>query len=223
MKNENINNSENQNIIDNINSINIYKNNYKENTITNQISYNNTYVPFLKTITTSGPYIAATIVITILVIIGYFTGLLKWIKNKIKSINEFRKQKDTIHIFPNLETTEWFTIFREKKYIEFNILVTITNISEYHVKITEIKMKEPNIKGEILYTNPHSINPYEIKPKDTKDIKLSFYKNINEPCKKEWKNHKTSFYIKDQFGKKHWVKKVIFKYSEFARFFTKKN
>lgn len=161
------------------------------------------------------PVIAAT-----LATIGYFTGFFKWIILIIKKILSYKPklpQKSIIIVYKNTPFPQLFIWWHmgtrngnPAMQVKGDIL--ITNITEKNILLTGVILKKSKNRGEIIVkeANSNYFGNYPILPGHTTEA--SFHLWIEPPLKQEGQSFIDNVAILDQFGNKHWLKNVEFKY-----------
>ncbi|MFA5554268.1 MAG: hypothetical protein WCZ89_03745 [Phycisphaerae bacterium] len=167
-------------------------------------------------------YLVLSVITAILTLLGIVTGFFSkawgWIKNKIKTESAtYNIPKKTITILPkpHPNATSWHMgSSKDKPAMQIAGTFTVTNITKYNILLTVAKMKKPKkILGAVMVSDIDSQyhGNYYIPPGATTNLIFDFW--IIPPFKKQGENFIADIEFLDQFGNKHLIKKVEFKYN----------
>ncbi|KTD14390.1 hypothetical protein [Legionella israelensis] len=162
-----------------------------------------------------------TILLGILVFLGYVTGFFKWCVKKIKSIYKILNKKNkkiVIHLensqFPELSNWWHMGAIRSNPAMQVVAELLATNNTDKQIILTGSLLRKRKIRGQVLTKAVNgrvysTENP--IPPGTTTKISLNFW--VEPPFKKEGVDFVSDIAVIDNYGEKHWVPKVKFKYN----------
>ncbi len=161
-----------------------------------------------------------TYIITIIgIIVGWFSGLFRWIFNRIKIWYQNKKApinripKQTLKIVPRPFSARW-SVGKEngKSIVHLAIDFYITNIYTSNVKVLDAYLKKEKVHTRIVSVrHPHSNihGRYPILPGETTESIVSF--TIDSKKVSGDRPYFSDIVLVDQFGNQHLVKKIEFK------------
>ncbi len=160
-------------------------------------------------------------ILAIFGIIGYFKGYWGWFADKTKSFFRSSKStldipKKTIRIIPRHGAFEirWHMISKGgEPAMQIRIRFAVTNIAIGEILLVSTEMKKPKAFGTVLVRkeiNDHESGQIPLPPGQTTIAESNFL--ISPPFKKEDESFKASIAIIDQFGNKHWIKRLEIPY-----------
>ncbi len=166
-----------------------------------------------------------TVVTSLLAFIGYFTGFFKWLWDKIK--NFFHRNQEillkipskTIIVLPEntqlQQATTWWHLGSNagKPIMQVVGNFIVTNITKGNILLTGAELKKPKIRGmvHVKDVNSQFHGSYAIPPGYTTKMSIDFL--IEPPTIQMNKSFFADIAIYDQFGNKHWIKNIEFKYA----------
>lgn len=154
------------------------------------------------------------------VVIGGIYSFFKWVLPFFKRIRQglsSRQQhipKETLKLVLQPRGT-WWHMGKSKGEPAMQIACHMyaTNIIDKDIIVTGVNLRKPKSDGIVFVKHPsHDIyGSYPILQGFTTELSLDFW--LQPPVKKEGEMFKGDIAVLDQFGNKHWVKGVEFRYT----------
>lgn len=159
------------------------------------------------------------IIVAVLTVIGTVTGFFKRTWQAL--VAHVRDQspylpipKKSIIILPDDEQPWWHMgSLRGQPAMQVHGRFRATNITKYEVLLVAAKLRKPALLGMVLTKDVDSQyhGNYSIPPGHTTDLSVDF--SAVPAVREEGEDFVADVAILDQFGNKHWIRKVLFRYN----------